>query len=150
MRSARSRAGSSSCSSSGRGGCWSPRLPSVELLSRGGDGRVSARTIDETTQVIEETLREFKVDASVTGFTAGPTVTRFEVELGAGVKVKSVLSLANELKYALASGELRFLAPIPGRSAIGIEVPNRDRDLVTLGDILRSPAAVRDKHPLSV
>jgi S-DNA-T family DNA segregation ATPase FtsK/SpoIIIE len=126
------------------------RLPSVELLSRGGDGRVSARTIDETTQVIEETLREFKVDASVTGFTAGPTVTRFEVELGAGVKVKSVLSLANELKYALASGELRFLAPIPGRSAIGIEVPNRDRDLVTLGDILRSPAAVRDKHPLSV
>jgi S-DNA-T family DNA segregation ATPase FtsK/SpoIIIE len=77
-------------------------------------------------------------------------VTRFEVELGAGVKVKSVLSLSNEIKYALASGELRFLAPIPGRSAIGIEVPNRTRQLVTLGDVIRSKDAQRDKHPMSV
>jgi S-DNA-T family DNA segregation ATPase FtsK/SpoIIIE len=126
------------------------KLPPVDLLARGADGRVSARTIEETTRLIEDTLTEFKVDASVTGHTAGPTVTRFEVQLGPGVKVKSVLSLANELKYALASGELRFLAPIPGRSAIGIEVPNRDRDLVTLGDILRSQPASRDKHPLAV
>jgi DNA segregation ATPase FtsK/SpoIIIE, S-DNA-T family len=99
--------------------------------------------------VIEDTLKQFSVDASVTGYTAGPTVTRFEIELGAGVKVNRVLSLANEIKYALASGELRFLAPIPGRSAIGVEVPNRTRKLVTLGDVLRSKEAARDRHPLT-
>jgi S-DNA-T family DNA segregation ATPase FtsK/SpoIIIE len=126
------------------------KLPPLELLAKGGAREVSVRSIEETTKVLEATLAEFNVDASVTGYTAGPTVTRFEIELGAGVKVNRVLSLSNEIKYALASGELRFLAPIPGRSAIGIEVPNRTRNLVTLGDVLTSKDARNDKHPLSI
>ncbi|MDQ4058063.1 MAG: DNA translocase FtsK [Actinomycetota bacterium] len=126
------------------------KLPSLDLLAKGGDREVSARGIDDMSETLEATLQQFKVDASVTGHTAGPTVTRFEIELGEGVKVNRVLSLSNEIKYALASGELRFLAPIPGRSAIGIEVPNRSRQLVTLGDVLSSREAQADKHPLAV
>ncbi len=126
------------------------KLPPLDVLARGNEQQVSARSIDEMSRVIEATFEQFKVDAAVTGYTAGPTVTRFEVELGPGVKVNRVLSLSNEMKYALASGELRFLAPIPGRSAIGIEVPSRTRRLVTLGDVLRSGTAARDKHPMSV
>jgi DNA segregation ATPase FtsK/SpoIIIE, S-DNA-T family len=132
------------------GSARSYKLPPIELLTQGGDRQVSARSVEETTRSLEETLHEFKVDAKVTGYTAGPTVTRFEIELGSGVKVNRVLSLSNEIKYALASGELRFLAPIPGRSAIGIEVPNRTRQLVTVGDVLRSKNTQRDKHPLTV
>jgi S-DNA-T family DNA segregation ATPase FtsK/SpoIIIE len=126
------------------------KLPPLELLSKGGAKEISARSIEETIKTLEATLEEFSVDASVTGYTAGPTVTRFEIELGAGVKVNRVLSLSNEIKYALASGELRFLAPIPGRSAIGIEVPNRTRNLVTLGDVLSSKEAKNESHPLAV
>jgi len=126
------------------------KLPSLDVLALGGHREVSARSIEETTKVLEATLEQFNVDASVTGYTAGPTVTRFEIELGSGVKVNRVLSLSNEIKYALASGELRFLAPIPGRSAIGVEVPNRNRNLVTLGDILRSKDAQANKHPMTV
>jgi DNA segregation ATPase FtsK/SpoIIIE, S-DNA-T family len=126
------------------------KLPPIELLARGGEQQINSRSIDGMTEVIEETLKQFTVDASVTGYTAGPTVTRFEIELGPGVKVNRVLSLSNEIKYALASGELRFLAPIPGRSAIGVEVPNRSRKIVTLGDVLRSTDAQRDRHPLTV
>ena len=132
------------------GNTRSYRLPPLELLARGGEREISARSIEDTTRVLESTLEQFNVDAAVTGYTAGPTVTRFEIELGAGVKVNRVLSLSNEIKYALASGELRFLAPIPGRSAIGVEVPNRSRHLVTLGDVLRTKEAQRDKHPLAV
>jgi S-DNA-T family DNA segregation ATPase FtsK/SpoIIIE len=131
------------------GDSGSYKLPSLNLLGSGGEQQVSARSIEETTRILEETLKEFSVDAAVTGYTAGPTVTRFEIELGPGVKVNRVLSLSNEIKYALASGELRFLAPIPGRSAIGVEVPNRTRRLVTLGDVLRSSEAQRDRHPLT-
>jgi DNA segregation ATPase FtsK/SpoIIIE, S-DNA-T family len=126
------------------------KLPPLELLATGDQREVSARSIEETIKVLESTLDQFNVDASVTGYTAGPTVTRLEIELGPGVKVNRVLSLSNEIKYALASGELRFLAPIPGRSAIGVEVPNRSRTLVTLGDVLRSGEAERDKHPMAV
>jgi DNA segregation ATPase FtsK/SpoIIIE, S-DNA-T family len=132
------------------GSARSYKLPPIELLTPGGDRQVSTRSVEETTRSLEETLHEFKVDARVTGYTAGPTVTRFEIELGSGVKVNRVLSLSNEIKYSLASGELRFLAPIPGRSAIGIEVPNRNRQLVTVGDVLRSKGAQLDKHPLAV
>lgn len=132
------------------GGLGSYSLPAPGLLARGGDQQVSARSVDETTRVIEDTLNQFNVDAAVTGYTSGPTVTRFEVELGPGVKVNRVLSLSNEIKYALASGELRFLAPIPGRSAIGVEVPNRTRRLVTLGDALASKEAQNSHHPLAV
>jgi S-DNA-T family DNA segregation ATPase FtsK/SpoIIIE len=126
------------------------RLPSADILATAGHREVSQRAIAEMAEVVEATFEQFKVDASVTGHTAGPTVTRFEIELGSGVKVSRVLSLANEISYALASGELRFLAPIPGRSAIGVEVPNRTRQLVTLGDVLRSPAARANPHPLAV
>ena len=126
------------------------KLPPLELLSRGGAKEISARSIEETIKTLEATLEEFSVDASVTGYTAGPTVTRFEIELGPGVKVNRVLSLSNEIKYALASGELRFLAPIPGRSAIGVEVPNKTRNLVTLGDVLSSKEAKTETHPLAV
>lgn len=126
------------------------KLPPLDLLSRGGEREVSEQSISKTIKVLEATLEQFNVDAAVTGYTAGPTVTRFEIELGPGVKVNRVLSLSNEIKYALASGELRFLAPIPGRSAIGVEVPNRSRQLVTLGDVLRSKSAQADKHPLAV
>jgi S-DNA-T family DNA segregation ATPase FtsK/SpoIIIE len=126
------------------------KLPALDLLARAGQREVSARSIEETVRAIESTLEQFQVDAAVTGYSAGPTVTRFEIELGPGVKVNRVLSLSNELKYALASGELRFLAPIPGRSAIGVEVPNRSRHMVTLGDVLRSKEAQRDRHPLTV
>ncbi|MGH2730892.1 MAG: DNA translocase FtsK 4TM domain-containing protein [Actinomycetota bacterium] len=124
--------------------------PPLVLLGQGDKREISARSVEETTRIIEATLEEFNVDAAVTGYTAGPTVTRFEIEIGSGVKVNRVLSLTNEIKYALASGELRFLAPIPGRSAIGVEVPNRTRQLVTLGYVLRSKEAQRNPHPLTV
>ena len=124
--------------------------PPLELLATGEEREVSARSIEDTIRMLETTLEQFNVDAVVTGYAAGPTVTRFEIELGAGVKVNRVLSLGNEIKYALASGELRFLAPIPGRSAIGVEVPNRTRQLVTLGDVLRSKEAQKERHPLVV
>ncbi|HWC13392.1 MAG TPA: DNA translocase FtsK 4TM domain-containing protein [Actinomycetota bacterium] len=126
------------------------KLPAMELLTTGDEREISERSIAEATKVLETTLEQFDVDASVTGYTAGPTVTRFEIELGSGVKVNRVLSLSNEIKYAMASGELRFLAPIPGRSAIGVEVPNRTRQLVTLGDLLRSKEARKDPHPMSI
>lgn len=132
------------------GSAKSYKLPPLEVLSKGDEREISTRSIEEMTGLIEATLEQFSVDASVTGYTAGPTVTRFEIELGPGVKVNRVLSLSNEIKYALASGELRFLAPIPGRSAIGVEVPNRTRQLVTLRDVLASKEASQDKHPLAV
>ena len=126
------------------------RLPPAELLSISGAAAISKAAIDETIRVLERTLSEFQVDAHVTGFTPGPTVTRYEIELGAAVKVNRVVGLQNEIRYALAAGELRILAPIPGRSAIGIEVPNRDRHVVTLGDVLRSPELRAMNHPLTV
>jgi S-DNA-T family DNA segregation ATPase FtsK/SpoIIIE len=113
-------------------------------------GEVSERAIQETIAVLERTLAEFVVDARVVGYTPGPTVTRYEIELGPAVKVNRVVGLQNEIRYALASGELRIQAPIPGRSAIGIEVPNKARQLVHLGDILRSPECRGMRHPLAV
>lgn len=125
------------------------RVPPLDLLPATPEGTISRRALEETIVVLERTLRQFEVDAKVVGYTPGPTVTRFEIELGEGVKVSRVASLHNELKYALASGELRILAPIPGKSAIGIEVPNRDRLLVSLGDVIRSREAKSIKHPLA-
>ncbi|MGZ4119156.1 MAG: DNA translocase FtsK 4TM domain-containing protein [Actinomycetota bacterium] len=126
------------------------RLPPLDLLRAGTTRTGGAKSSTETIRALEATLRDFGVDASVARVTRGPTVTRFEIELGQGVKVNRVMSLANDIAYALATPEVRMLAPIPGRSAIGIEVPNKERELVTLGDILRSPKASEDLHPLLV
>ena len=126
------------------------KIPPVDLLVVSGAAEVSRKAIEDTMAALERTLQQFLVDARVTGYTPGPTVTRYEIELGPAVKVNRVVGLANEIKYALASGELRILAPIPGRSAIGIEVPNRDRHHVTLGDVLTTPQAQSAKHPLAV
>ncbi len=132
------------------GGAGGYRIPPLDLLKTSSSAEISQKAIDDTIAILERTLQEFLVDARVTGFTSGPTVTRYEVEVGAGVKVNRVVGLQNEIRYALASGEIRILAPIPGRSAIGIEVPNRDRHQVTLGDVLRSEEARNAKHPLTV
>jgi S-DNA-T family DNA segregation ATPase FtsK/SpoIIIE len=126
------------------------KLPPLELLSQSTPGSVSEVATQATIDTLTRTLEQFSVDAAVTGYTPGPTVTRYEIELGEGVKVNRVVSLQNEIRYALASGELRILAPIPGRSAIGIEVPNRDRQLVTLGDVLRAPEVTKMPNPTIV
>ena len=127
------------------------RLPPPELLVRSLDRNpVSHKSINESISVLERTLRDFDVDAAVTHVTRGPTVTRFEVELGSGVKVNRVLSLSDDIAYALASPDIRIITPIPGKSALGIEIPNRERDLVSLGDILSTPQARKVSSPLRV
>ncbi|HKE99859.1 MAG TPA: DNA translocase FtsK 4TM domain-containing protein [Actinomycetes bacterium] len=125
-------------------------LPPTELLRAGQARPVDERRLDETAAVLENTLDQFEVDARVARYTRGPTVTRYEVELGPATKVARVIGLSHDIAYALASPDVRIIAPIPGKSAIGIEVPNRDRELVTLGDILHSPAGQAAAHPLTV
>jgi DNA segregation ATPase FtsK/SpoIIIE, S-DNA-T family len=126
-------------------------LPSLDLLASGrAAGRASARTIEAQTAALQETFDQFSIDATVARHTRGPTVTRFEIELGPGVQVKKVANMGDDIAYALAAPDVRIVAPIPGKSAIGVEVPNRQRDLITLGDILRSDEAQADPHPLSV
>jgi DNA segregation ATPase FtsK/SpoIIIE, S-DNA-T family len=125
-------------------------LPPTDLLAFGGGAGQSKRSLDETAQELEDTLLQHGVDAQLTRIVPGPTVTRYEIELAPGVKVARVTSLAHDIAYALATPDVRILAPIPGRSAIGVEVPNRRRQLVTLGDILRSPEAQAATHPLEV
>jgi len=127
------------------------QLPPLHLLAEGRKiGTESSRTIDAQTAALQETFRQFGVDATVARWSRGPTVTRFEIELGPGVQVKKVANMGDDIAYALAAQDVRIVAPIPGKSAIGVEVPNRQRDLVTLGDILRSPEAAAETHPLSV
>ncbi|MFQ5966745.1 MAG: DNA translocase FtsK [Acidimicrobiia bacterium] len=126
-------------------------LPPLDLLKLGaaapGHGR---RSLEETAQDLEDALREHDVDARLTRVVPGPTVTRFEIELAPGVKVSRVTSLASDIAYALATPDVRILAPIPGRSAIGVEVPNRHRRLVTLGDVLSSAEGASHHQPLVV
>jgi S-DNA-T family DNA segregation ATPase FtsK/SpoIIIE len=125
------------------------QLPAMELLRTGRVATGNKKSQDQMTRALERTLAQFKVDASVSKVSRGPTVTRFEISLGTGVKVAAVTRLADDISYALATPEIRIVAPIPGKSAIGIEVPNRERDLVTLGDVLRSPEARNEPHPLA-
>ncbi len=129
---------------------WSAyELPPLALLRPGRVAPGNRRALDAMREALESTLRQFGVAARVTRVSRGPTVTRFELALEPGVKVSSVTKLEADLAYALATAEIRIVAPIPGKSAIGIEVPNRDRDLITLGDVLRSPEAEAQAHPLT-
>jgi S-DNA-T family DNA segregation ATPase FtsK/SpoIIIE len=124
-------------------------LPPIELLRTGRSAAGNKKSMDQMRRALERTMAQFNVDASVSKVLRGPTVTRFEVSLGTGVKVAAVTRLSDDISYALATPEIRIVAPIPGKSAIGIEVPNRERDLVTLGDVLRSPEAANEPHPLA-
>ncbi|WP_130798117.1 DNA translocase FtsK [Streptomyces otsuchiensis] len=125
-------------------------LPSLDLLERGGPGRTRSAANDAVVESLTTVFTEFKVDASVTGFTRGPTVTRYEVELGPAVKVEKITALTKNIAYAVASPDVRIISPIPGKSAVGIEIPNSDREMVNLGDVLRTADAVGDQHPLMV
>ncbi|MDY6794214.1 MAG: DNA translocase FtsK 4TM domain-containing protein [Actinomycetota bacterium] len=127
------------------------RLPPAELLQRAGEREsIPRKSVNKSISILEKTLSDFGVDAAVTRVTRGPTVTRFEVELASGVKVNRLLSLSDDIAYALASPDIRIITPIPGKSAIGIEIPNRERDLVALGDILRTPQNGEIQSPLKV
>jgi S-DNA-T family DNA segregation ATPase FtsK/SpoIIIE len=126
------------------------RLPPLSLLDEGTGGEINKRALEDTARQLEETLVQHGVDASLTKIVPGPTVTRYEIELAPGVKVNRVSSLAHDIAYALATPDVRILVPIPGKSAIGVEVPNTKRRLVSLGDILSSAEAAVENHPLTV
>jgi S-DNA-T family DNA segregation ATPase FtsK/SpoIIIE len=126
------------------------KLPSVSVLRRGAKAEIDAKLVEAEGRALESALAAHGVDTRLVGMTVGPTVTRFELALGPGVKVARVTNLHKDIAYAMASPDVRILAPIPGRSAIGVEVPNKIRQLVLLGDILASPEAQRANHPLEV
>ncbi|MBB1514015.1 DNA translocase FtsK 4TM domain-containing protein [Tessaracoccus sp. MC1679] len=125
-------------------------LPDDRTLATGSKPKSRTEASDKVVRQLGDVLREFEIDARVTGYTRGPTVTRYEVELGSAIKVSKVTGLADNIAYAVGSNEIRILTPIPGKSAIGIEIPNLDKEVVSLGDVLRSPKAKNDHHPLTV
>ena len=126
------------------------RLPPMALLRRAKQAEVDRRQVEVLGQTLEGALASHGVETHLVGATVGPSVTRYELELGPGVPVRKVTALQRDIAYAMAAAEVRILAPIPGRSAIGVEVPNRQRQTVTLGDVLASPEAVAARHPLEV
>jgi S-DNA-T family DNA segregation ATPase FtsK/SpoIIIE len=126
------------------------KLPPLSLLDEGTGGEINRRALEDTARQLEDTLVQHGVDATLTKIVPGPTVTRYEIELAPGVKVNRVSSLSHDIAYALATPDVRILVPIPGKSAIGVEVPNTKRRLVSLGDILSSAEAAVETHPLTV
>lgn len=125
-------------------------VPSTQLLIPGKEAKTHSEANDRMIEAISDVFAEFKVDAHVTGFSRGPTVTRYEVELGPGVKVSKITNLQSNLAYAVATDNVRLLTPIPGKSAVGIEVPNTDREMVRLGDVLNSENVHSDHDPMLI
>ncbi|WP_222195488.1 DNA translocase FtsK [Modestobacter italicus] len=125
-------------------------LPSVSVLRPGTPPRAKSKANDVAIEAITGVLEQFNIDAAVTSYTRGPTVTRYEIELGNAVKVEKITALTKNLAYAVANDNIRILAPIPGKSAVGVEVPNTDRETVSLGDVMRSQVAKQDPHPMLV
>jgi DNA segregation ATPase FtsK/SpoIIIE, S-DNA-T family len=123
-------------------------LPTSDALKPGSPHRARSKASDAVVDKLTQVLEEFGIDAQVTGYTRGPTVTRYEIELGTGVKVEKILGVSRNISYAVGSEDVRILSPIPGKSAVGVEIPNVDKEIVSLGDVLRSNAARNDHHPM--